>query len=203
MTNNKFIAILMLCMSMAFIANASPITIEQAQQEAAQFVLKKKKEQLKLNVAKRANKTLKASSNDAAFYIFNVGNNNQGFVIISGDDRINPILGYSDEGYFDDNNVPINMKDLLEDYAQQISQLDLVEPSILKSALAAPKGENVVDTRNSIAPLLTTKWDQARPYWDKCPQVQNEDGEYESSYTGCVADNEILQLSRTDHSGDS
>ena len=186
MTNNKFIAILMLCMSMAFIANASPITIEQAQQEAAQFVLKKKKEQLKLNVAKRANKTLKASSNDAAFYIFNVGNN-QGFVIISGDDRTNPILGYSDEGYFDDNNVPINMKAWLEDYAQQISQLDLVEPSILKSALAAPKSENVVDTRNSIAPLLTTKWDQARPYWDKCPQVQNEDGEYESSYTGCVA----------------
>lgn len=186
MTNNKFIAILMLCMSMAFIANASPITIEQAQQEAAQFVLKKKKEQLKLNVAKRANKTLKASSNDAAFYIFNVGNN-QGFVIVSGDDRTNPILGYSDEGYFDDNNIPINMKAWLEDYALQISKLDLVEPSILKSTLAAPKGENVVDTRNSIAPLLTTKWDQARPYWNKCPQVQNEDGEYESSYTGCVA----------------
>lgn len=175
MTNNKFIAILMLCMSMAFIANASPITIEQAQQEAAQFVLKKKKEQLKLNVAKRANKTLKASSNDAAFYIFNVGNN-QGFVIVSGDDRTNPILGYSDEGYFDDNNIPINMKAWLEDYALQISKLDLVEPSMLKSALAAPRATTTVDTRNSIAPLITTKWNQAEPYWDKCPLVTNEDG---------------------------
>ena len=186
MTNNKFIAILMLCMSMAFIANASPITIEQAQQEAAQFVLKKKKEQLKLNVAKRANKTLKASSNDAAFYIFNVGNN-QGFVIVSGDDRTNPILGYSDEGYFDDNNIPINMKAWLEDYALQISKLDLVEPSMLKSALAAPRATTTVDTRNSIAPLITTKWNQAEPYWDKCPLVTNEDGEKEQSYTGCVA----------------
>ncbi|MBQ1436839.1 MAG: C10 family peptidase, partial [Ruminococcus sp.] len=83
--------------------------------------------------------------------------------------------------------MPGNMKSWLNYYALQISQLDLVEPSMLKSVLAAPRAENVVDTRNSIAPLITTKWNQAEPYWDKCPLVTNEDGEQEQSYTGCVA----------------
>ena len=54
MTNNKFIAIFVLCMNVAFNINAAPITLEQAKQEAEQFVLKNKNEQLKLNVAKRA-----------------------------------------------------------------------------------------------------------------------------------------------------
>ena len=38
MTNNKFIAIFMLCMSVVFITNAAPVTLEQAKQEAEQFV---------------------------------------------------------------------------------------------------------------------------------------------------------------------
>ena len=185
MAKNRFFGLLMLLLGIGLLAQAAPISQDQARKEALSFLLNKQISNRSLKPVALSNRMLKAG-NQAAFYIFNVGNN-QGFVIVSGDDRINPILGYSDEGYFDDNNVPINMKAWLEDYAQQISQLDLVEPSILKSALAAPKGENVIDTRNSIAPLLTTKWDQARPYWDKCPQVKNEDGEYEPSYTGCVA----------------
>ncbi|MBQ3325525.1 MAG: C10 family peptidase [Muribaculaceae bacterium] len=181
MTNNKFIAILMLFMSMAFIANAASITLEQAQQQAAQFVLNKQISNRNLKPVALSNSMLKAG-NQAAFYIFNVGNN-QGFVIVSGDDRINPILGYSDEGNFDEAKAPSNMKNLLSEYAHQISMLD--EVAGIDGAIAAAR--NVIDTRNSIAPLLTTKWDQARPYWNKCPQVKNEDGEYEPSYTGCVA----------------
>ena len=181
MTNNKFIAILMLFMSMAFIANAASITLEQAQQQAAQFVLNKQISNRSLKPVALSNSMLKAG-NQAAFYIFNVGNN-QGFVIVSGDDRINPILGYSDEGNFDEAKAPSNMKNLLSEYAHQISMLD--EVAGIDGAIAAAR--NVIDTRNSIAPLLTTKWDQARPYWNKCPQVKNEDGEYEPSYTGCVA----------------
>ena len=47
-----------------------------------------------------------------------------------------------------------------------------------------------VDTRNSIAPMISTKWDQATPYWNECPQFMNSDDEadgYELAYTGCVA----------------
>ena len=183
MAKNRLLVLLMLCMSIGLLAQAAPITQLQAKQEATNFLLSKQKANSNLKFAAKGNTSVQAAtSNNAAYYIFNIGNN-QGFVIVSGDDRINPILGYSDEGNFDEAKTPANMKNMLNEYAQQISMLDKV--SNVKGAIAATR--NVVDTRNSIAPLLTTKWDQARPYWNKCPQVQNEDGEYEPSYTGCVA----------------
>lgn len=182
MTKNRLFSLLMFFLGLGLLAQAAPVTQEQARKEALSFLLKKQIANPDLKLAARSTKTLKAGSNQAAYYVYNVGNN-QGFVIVSGDDRINPILGFSDEGYFDEAKAPSNMKNLLDVYAQQIAQLD--EVVNIKGAIAAAK--NVVDTRNSIAPLLTTKWDQARPYWNKCPQVKNEDGEYEPSYTGCVA----------------
>jgi hypothetical protein len=181
MAKNRFFGLLMLILGIGLLAQAAPISQDQARKEALSFLLNKQISNRSLKPVALSNRMLKAG-NQAAFYIFNVGNN-QGFVIVSGDDRINPILGYSDEGYFDEAKAPSNMKNLLNEYAQQISMLD--EVSNVNGAIAAAK--NIVDTRNSIAPLLTTKWDQARPYWNKCPQVQNEDGEYEPSYTGCVA----------------
>ena len=181
MTKNRIFGLLMLFLSMGLLVQAAPISQDQARKEASSFLLNKQISNRSLKPVALSNSMLKAG-NQAAFYIFNVGNN-QGFVIVSGDDRINPILGYSDEGNFDETKAPSNMKNLLSEYAQQISMLD--EVAGIDGAIAAAR--NVVDTRNSIAPLLTTKWDQARPYWNKCPQVQNEDGEYEPSYTGCVA----------------
>ncbi len=181
MTKNRIFGLLMLFLSMGLLVQAAPISQDQARKEASSFLLNKQISNRSLKPVALSNSMLKAG-NQAAFYIFNVGNN-QGFVIVSGDDRINPILGYSDEGNFYETKAPSNMKNLLSEYAQQISMLD--EVAGIDGAIAAAR--NVVDTRNSIAPLLTTKWDQARPYWNKCPQVKNEDGEYEPSYTGCVA----------------
>ncbi len=183
MTKNRLFSLLMFFLGLGLLAQAAPVTQQEAQQAAAKFLLSKQIASNNIKPASLSVNKLKGS-NQAAFYIFNVGDN-QGFVVVAGDDRINPILGYSDEGYFDEAKAPSNMKNWLNEYAEQIALLDQV--SNIKGAIAAPKAENVVDTRNSIAPLLTTKWDQARPYWNKCPQVQNEDGEYEPSYTGCVA----------------
>ena len=184
------ITMLALVASMAFIVSAAPLSREQAQQEAAAFVMQKHKSAPSLKMAARAPRQPKSvATGDAAYYIFNIGDN-RGFVIVSGDDRTNPILGYSDEGYFDADKAPANLKAWLNEYALQISQLDEVEPAALNKALAAPKAARVVDTRNSIAPMVTTKWDQATPYWNKCPEFMSvEDGDTvgELAYTGCVA----------------
>ncbi|MBR6488941.1 MAG: C10 family peptidase [Muribaculaceae bacterium] len=175
-------------MGLGLLAQAAPVTQEKAQQEVSKFLLSKQKTSSNIVLASKAYKKTKAATT-AAYYVFNIGNK-QGWVIVSGDDRTNPILGYSDEGYFDEARIPANMKAWLDEYALQITQLDEVDPSMLKSVLAAPKAENVVDTRNSIAPMLTTKWDQATPYWNECPQFMNGETEeegYELAYTGCVA----------------
>ena len=188
MKKNRFFGLLMLFMCIGLLAQAAPISQEQARKEASNFLLNKQASNQSLKPVALSNSMLKAG-NQAAYYIFNVGNN-QGFVIVSGDDRINPILGYSNEGYFDEAKAPSNMKNWLNEYAQQIALLDQIPADKLAKAIAAPKAENTVDTRNSIAPLITTKWDQATPYWNECPQFMNSDNEedgYELAYTGCVA----------------
>ena len=186
MAKNRFFGLLMLLLGIGLLAQAAPISQNQARKEALSFLLNKQISNRSLKPVALSNRILKAG-NQAAFYIFNVGNN-QGFVIVSGDDRINPILGYSYDGHFDEAKAPVNMKNWINDYAQQIALLD--NYASIKGAIAAPKAANVVDTRNSIAPLITTKWDQATPYWNECPQFMNSDDEadgYELAYTGCVA----------------
>ena len=189
MAKTRLFVVLMLFMSVGLLAQAAPVTQGQALQEATNFLQNKQKSNHNLKFVAKGNRTLQAAgSSEAAYYVFNVGNN-QGFVIVAGDDRINPILGYSDEGYFDEAKAPVNMKAWLNEYAQQISLLDKV--SNIKGAIAAPKATNVVDTRNSIAPMITTKWNQADPYWNKCPEFMSYDDEGnevgELAYTGCVA----------------
>ncbi len=188
MAKHKSFVLLMLFMSIGLLAQAAPITQQQAQHEAANFLRSKQKANSNLRFAAIGSPSIQAATtSDAAYYVFNIGDN-QGFVIVAGDDRINPILGYSYEGCFDEAKAPANMKAWLNEYAQQIALLDKVDG--IKGAIAAPKAVNTVDTRNSIAPMLTTKWDQATPYWNECPQFMNSDDEadgYELAYTGCVA----------------
>jgi len=53
------------------------------------------------------------------FYVFG-GENNEGFVIVSGDDRVLPVLGYSDTNSFPTDNIPENVTWWLGEYAKQI-----------------------------------------------------------------------------------
>ena len=51
----------------------------------------------------------------APYYVFNVGNQ-QGFVIVSGDSRVEAILGYSESGDFTLDSIPENMREWLNGY---------------------------------------------------------------------------------------
>lgn len=106
------------------------------------------------------------------FYVFN--RHDKGFMIVSADDRITPLLGYSDSGTFDPENIPDNMRQWLLGYQAQITWA--IENGV--SALYAP----ATSSRKNIAPLATALWDQGAPYNDMCPLVDGK-----RSYTGCVA----------------
>ena len=120
-----------------------------------------------------------------SYYIFNT-EGDKGYVIVSGDDRTTPILGYIDQGSFDPNKVPANMKAWLENYSQQIATLD-------EMGITETYNESLTmkPTRNSISPLITSHWDQGAPYWNHCPEFldidENGDTISEMAYTGCVA----------------
>lgn len=192
----KFFVILSLFVATTVLAG--PVSKEQARQLAADFVKTRPAAAASKaagNVVQQADAlslvTLSQNRQEAMaapFYIFNIGER-QGFVIISGDDRTASVLGYSDEGCIDPERMPENLRYWLDDYAQQLKTLAQMDDTQAQNCLRAPS-RAAVQTRNSIAPLITTKWDQATPYWNECPQFMVSDDPadgYELAYTGCVA----------------
>ena len=117
------------------------------------------------------------------FYVFN-NPVQQGWVIVSGDDRARPILAYGDEEYFDESEVPECVQDWLNGYVEQIESIDngsnVVEPEATSTSIIAA-------TKSKIAPLLgVMKWAQGLPFNQQCPSYSTTDG---TKYcpAGCVA----------------
>jgi len=121
------------------------------------------------------------------YYIINM---NQGFVIISADDRIEPILGYSTEGNFNAEDIPDNLRAFLNGYSTQIKEYLHDAPDCPNEASAKWASLMREDyTQNAtkgavIGPLLETTWDQNSPYNAMCPVDTGPGGHV---YAGCVA----------------
>ena len=127
------------------------------------------------------------SLSDAYYYIFNAGND-QGYVIVSGDDRTEQILGYTDHGTFDAQNIPENMRSWLQLYADQIKFLDDNGIQVDgEAARAKARARRIVRTRHFVAPLVSSRWNQGEPYNLTCPDYYNEDGTKGRPAAGCVA----------------
>lgn len=116
------------------------------------------------------------SSEANAFYVFNIGDND-GFVIIAGDDRARQVLGYSNQGNLDWNHMPDNLRAWLGQYRKQIEYLQ--EHPDLQDA-ATPAASN--SATPVVGPLCSTTWGQEAPYYNRCPKLGNE-----YCVTGCVA----------------
>ena len=122
---------------------------------------------------------LSLASTGDAYHVFNIGSDG-GFVIVSASDLTPDIIGYTDEGAFDANNIPDNMKAWLQGYADQIAWAEANgEPAASESKVR--RAPAVMKT--SIAPLIQTKWNQSNPYNYYCPDFFT----YGKSVTGCMA----------------
>lgn len=104
-----------------------------------------------------------------AYYIFNA-EESSGFVIVSGDERTEAILGYSTEGNINAQNMPENMKAWLKGYEAQIK------------ALPADFMPAKLPTHPAVEPLLSCHWNQGAPYNLQCPEKNGR-----HCVTGCVA----------------
>lgn len=111
-----------------------------------------------------------------AFYIYNY--EQSAYVIVSGDDRMKPVLGYSDNGSFITENLPVNILGWLELYNAAYAELGNGE-----KAVTEPKLLTKTSFPASVSPLLgSICWDQSAPYNNTCPLYQGE-----RCVTGCVA----------------
>ena len=174
---------------LAFVSWANNVTPQQAKATAQAF-LSSKGVSLKSEASPyRAPRKTRSgvSAEQSYYYVFNV-ENDKGFVIVSGDDRTEQILGYVDEGNFDANNLPENMRSWLQLYADQIKYLDDNNIQIDgEASRARAKAKRISQTRHSIPVLMTTKWNQGDPYNMSCPDYYKEDGTTAKPASGCVA----------------
>ncbi len=175
----KKIYFLLLGLCVGMLVSAAPVNPSRAQQIAQNFM--QNRFGMKSHKMKRAMRLPLTSENmkgQAPFYVFNISDND-GFVIVSGDDRAPAILGYSAEGSIDTARLPENLKDLFDSYEQQIAVLSTMAdiPYTQKMKARAPK-----PTKHSIRPLVPSRWDQGLPYYNQTPMVNGE-----HTATGCAA----------------
>jgi hypothetical protein len=127
-----------------------------------------------------------ASSEMVYYYVFNVGEND-GFIIVGGDDRAKKILGYSQEGRFDIQSIPENLRYWLSCYETELKRLVTTGVNNAVQSHSSPVSGLRAGTAYaaSINPLVHTIWDQGYPYNTLCPMIPN--AQNQQSVTGCVA----------------
>jgi len=186
----SLIGILLLITNVSY---SQTVNINEARSIAKNHLLTVNISTLKSARLKRENIQFKAAkigveNKDTLFYILNDSVNNA-FVIVSADERVWPILGYSTQGTFDEANQPDAFKAWMEERGKEIAYIKannlqpdaktIIEWTQLKSATTASQ-------TSGVEPLLKTTWDQGCFYNDQCPaDLQGYCGGHVP--TGCTA----------------
>ena len=147
------------------IANAEPITKARALSIATKYI----------SNPKLSNDTPKTRSSQAneqpAYYIF-TNPNDKKFVIISGESKLNELVGYGDKMTENPNDQPPYFKLFLKEYERVVKEVRS------KAATTTPQRP----IKRKVEPLLTCKWSQYDPF-NKYTPLSN--GQH--TPTGCVA----------------
>ena len=109
------------------------------------------------------------------FYVFNL-EANKGFVIISAQDNIFPVLGYSNMGYYSGNNQPEAFTAIIEDMKIQIldAKLNNLQAGLFASdawQYYSQKPSNVSSKAKGVQNMMSTIWDQGCYYNENCPTI--------------------------------
>ena len=152
---------------------AQTIGVEDAQNKALQFLqgqsqtrASQREVQLKLAYTSK-------SGDETYYYVFN--NSAGGYVIMGGDEAAREVLGYGETGSFDYARIPDNMRWWLSQYDAQISQ---AIREVKAGTNKVVRQSQTRAERAEVPVLLTTKWDEMRPYNMQLPTSQSGEIEY-------------------------
>ena len=169
--NRNFLDMKRILLVLVTLLLISPFAISRQISEAEAFSVAVKYSSV-IDAGGKCDKLKKAASGKS-YYAFNAEGG--GFIIVSGDDRLTELVGYSKEGKFDEADMPENMRYLLDGYSEYLSAV--------RSGKILPKKAKVsVNANVEVGPLLTTKWNQKEPYNKLAPSY----GEGHCP-TGCIA----------------
>lgn len=183
----QFAGVTMCALAMAVPAWARQLSPEEALERVAadngtSAVIKKKAAaSAGLSLVYRADAPAKADL--PMVYVFSGKNS---FVVTSADDEFPAVLGYGDNGDFDADNMPPQLKWWLGEYAREMEYYLDHKPETTASDTRAIA--RIAPEMPAISPMVKTLWDQDAPYNRLSPTLKftNMTTTYET-VTGCVA----------------
>lgn len=145
--------------------SSAPRTLGEAQDVAMQFLSQQTGKAVQLSSLSRRAMAPGANADAASqpFYAFNDTDNNA-FVIVSGSDKMRPVIGYSTTGTLPENTdaLPDNLRSWFQWLNEAAEYLELHPEAALTE-------EQRSQSIAAISPLMGSKWGQDDPYDDLCP----------------------------------
>lgn len=159
-------------------AQAAPVGAEEARSLGQQFVI--------ANFEANNQGELSLVYSQPSFFVFNVGNS--GFVILSADDCYRPLIGYSQEGTFNPDDMAPALQDYLDGITSSRSHRSAVQdPKVVLEWQTFRQNGHVNEPyrgKDDVF-LVETRWNQNYPYNYCCPVASDGPGGH--VYAGCVA----------------
>lgn len=130
-----------------------------------------------------ATRAVAESDTLAPLYIVSRGEN-AGFVIVSGDNCLPEIIGYTDSGDFVEADMPPALLDMLQGYAEIVEAAQ-------KAGVPARAPQKAPADRHAVAPLIEAHWHQTAPYNNLAPFLT---GTTNRAVTGCTCTAAVMVL---------
>ena len=196
--NISRLVLTMVMSAMSVLAGAQPRSAASAEAIARQFASEKaiagKTPRMVMVKEEQVNQLSRSATrgetvDEASFFVFN-DEANGSFVIVSGDERQEEVLGYSVEGLFQSEEIPCGLRTFLTQYNREFEHLQSQDSSdtLAEDGELMTEGSDMTaSTRGStraVSPLIKTSWGQRDCYYNYCPiDPKTKD----RCLTGCVA----------------
>lgn len=184
----NFLLLLSLMLLLSVSAIAGPRSYQQAkaiaQRQAAMLGIEMDAEvTASAKAAPRMSVSSAVSPSATCYYVFANGED-KGFTIVSGDDRMPEVVGYSAQGTYDPDHLPANYVGFMKTYQETVEALLKGDAQVSGGLAEARQWRAERAGSAAVAPLLDgIKWDQREPYNNMCPLYEGTN----RSVTGCVA----------------
>ena len=119
-----------------------------------------------------------------AFYVFS--GSRGGWIIISAEDAVTPVLGYNETGTFTPKRMPDNLRTWMSGYEKSIKAVRAAGVRQNSEVASLWKTAAYKTKASSRKVLGTALWGQDSPFNDQCPTVV-ESGRTVRALSGCVA----------------
>ena len=187
MKRNIFLLISLLAISIS--AMADKVSVRTAQIAAQTFISQRMGTPQQLSLVDFADR-----GEFPNFYVFG---NEHCFVIIAGDDCVQPVLGYSMEGGFGNGTMPECVSDWLKAYTDGIASVK--ESRLNATVEIRSEWEMLLNgrglepkSRSNVKPLIRTKWNQRDPFNSLCPLDSNGYNGHAAAGCGAIAIAQIM-----------